>query len=178
MKTKTCFKCGREKQISEFYKHAKMKDGHLGKCKDCAKKDVAKNREGNPESYLHSRLKTHNKNPSHVNSTRVVEAALMAGVLEKPDHCQGCGRKASDTRISAHHCNYNEPLEVIWLCAACHRPLDYVRAYVESGESWNDYKKRRTKTYNYVKRALEFYRDNCKHRKEFNVSEILKDARF
>lgn len=36
---KKCFKCGIEKSISEFYLHPKMKDGHLGKCKDCTKKD-------------------------------------------------------------------------------------------------------------------------------------------
>ena len=39
MATKICFKCNIEKSIDEFYKHKKMADGHLGKCKNCTKTD-------------------------------------------------------------------------------------------------------------------------------------------
>ena len=40
--TKVCFKCHKELPLTMFYKHPKMADGHLNKCKECTKNDVHK----------------------------------------------------------------------------------------------------------------------------------------
>jgi hypothetical protein len=41
---KKCFVCNLEKDLSEFYKHPKMGDGYLNKCKDCCKKQATERR--------------------------------------------------------------------------------------------------------------------------------------
>jgi hypothetical protein len=46
---KKCFKCGIIKPLDEYYKHKKMLDGHLNKCKECAKTDANSHRVNNLE---------------------------------------------------------------------------------------------------------------------------------
>ena len=47
----------------------------------------------------------------------MVQNALRKGLIRKSPYCQLC---LQETRLQAHHPDYTQPLEVIWLCSACH----------------------------------------------------------
>ncbi len=47
---------------------------------------------------------------------RLLEEARRAGEVVKAEACEICGKSAT----YAHHYSYFEPLDVIWLCNACH----------------------------------------------------------
>lgn len=139
---KKCSKCGRILPSDQFNKNKNSKDGLQHRCRQCFseynkaryannpekfKADVKRYKEENPESCLKTRIKTCMKNPTHMNASRVVEAALKAGAIKNPGVCFGCGCDASEHRIEAHHRDYTKPLEVIWLCTPCHRQMDAQR---------------------------------------------------
>ena len=143
---KTCFKCKETKEFSEFYKHSKMADGHLGKCKECTKKDVAKTRDDNIEYYraydrgrgkLPHRIKLNKKYiktaegkktrkrgttkyrekyPEKYAAVRLLESAVKRGIIKKGP-CEICGKTKL---VHGHHDDYYKPLDVRWLCVKHH----------------------------------------------------------
>lgn len=144
---KVCSKCHQEKPLSDFYKHPDMTDGHLNKCKECAKSEARKNRAENIDYYqLYDRKrsaneerklkaqrysKTPNGRASHARSLKkyslrypskyrahnAVSNAIRDGRLKRRTSCESCG---VECRADAHHCDYSKPLDVKWLCKSCH----------------------------------------------------------
>jgi hypothetical protein len=143
---KKCFKCGEVKDLSAFYKHPQMADGHLNKCKECNKRDVRENRAAKPEYYKafdrsramlphrvraratyqrteegkasvrKAKAKWSTNNPEKRAAQHKVNNAVRDGRLIKTG-CEVCG---STTRIHGHHDDYTKPLDVRWLCAKHH----------------------------------------------------------
>ena len=133
---KTCFKCLKKKDISEFYKHGQMADGYLNKCKECAKKDVHKHRKNNIEkiraydrkrSKFPHRIKAVTVNTKKYrtnNPIRYAAHTLLSNAIRnkkiKKLPCEVCGKT---NKIHGHHEDYYKPLSVIWLCAKHHSEL-------------------------------------------------------
>ena len=144
---KTCFKCGSRKPPTEFYRHPRMADGRLGKCKECTKRDVSQNYRKNithykkyekgramlehrvkaraeyiktPAGYaamIRGQMKWQHNNPIAKSAHGMVRRAVVAGRLIRQP-CSVCG---TAKHVHAHHEDYFKPLDVIWLCAYHHR---------------------------------------------------------
>lgn len=125
--TKTCKACGTEN--AEFYK------GVTGRCKECHKAGVRKNRQ-NDDHYREydrmrsslphrkeSRAKTmrewRKKNPQAYIAQTAVSNALRDGRIKKSP-CVLCDAR---DHVHAHHRDYSRPLDVVWVCAKCHHRL-------------------------------------------------------
>jgi hypothetical protein len=130
---KECFKCKTVKPFTKFYKHERMADGYLNKCKACTKNDVGKHREKNIErirEYDRERGKLPHRLKLQTEVTRAwraedkrrtvahsaVARAIRAGDLVR----QPCVRCA-EVKSLAHHEDYDKPLDVMWLCEPCHK---------------------------------------------------------
>lgn len=143
---KVCRSCGLTKEISDYYRHPQMKDGHLNKCKTCQKQSTSDARARNPDYYLeydrnrgnaphrvqarkeyqktdagraaHARAlaKQREAHPKKASARYAVSNALRDGRLDKLP-CMVCG---SNT-VEGHHPDYDRPLDVVWLCPLHHR---------------------------------------------------------
>ena len=76
------------------------------KVKEHQKKAFAKYREKNPEKYR-----------AHY----MVNNAIRAGKIHRPNVCERCG---AEQFTEASHNDYDKPLEIEWLCRPCHRGKD------------------------------------------------------
>lgn len=126
---KRCFKCGKTKPIGEFYRHPRMADGHLGKCKTCTRGDVKANywerrdqyiayeRRRRPPKYGHRDIRPlpPAERMKRKRAVQAVSNALRDRRLFR-QACAVCG--AVD--VEGHHKDYDRPLDVVWLCIEHH----------------------------------------------------------
>jgi len=137
---KTCIACGKTLPITEFYRHPQMADGHLGKCKECCKRQGNERRVAKLEEirrYDRQRAKTPKRNadlklnvrkmrelyPEKNRARAAVCRAVRSGKII-PQPCALCGA----AKTEAHHADYSKPLDVIWVCRSCHFKIHYGEA--------------------------------------------------
>ena len=145
---KVCFRCGAEKPLTEYYKHKSFADGHLNKCKSCAKSDARENRAKKLEYYREydknrhesdpvRRAKSHAASKSWRENNRERHTELTKNWRQKHPEKYAAHSAVSnalrsgklqketcavcgDENSQAHHNDYTKPLDVVWLCSKHH----------------------------------------------------------
>lgn len=81
----------------------------------------------NPDLRLEKLRRYREANPKKYKAHCMVARAIKSGKLVK-NPCEVCG----DIKVHGHHCDYDKPLEVVWLCAEHHSQW-----HSENGEGLN-----------------------------------------
>jgi len=142
---KQCFKCLAHKPLVDFYKHPMMLDGHLNKCKECAKRDVAENikiRRTDKDWVANERARCREKSKrqrairptkqsskkskedwcirnAHKRSAQIIAyRAKKSGKILAKSACEDCDKPSG--KLQMHHEDYSKPLDVVFLCTECH----------------------------------------------------------
>ena len=130
-KSKTCTRCGAMLPLTEFSPCSHGECGRYSRCKRCQALISRIRRaqgDGSREAQrrwrdLHradasaAAQRWKQRHPARERAHYAVRAAVLGGLLRRPERCEGCGRAA---RVVAHHTDYARPLEVEWLCRWCH----------------------------------------------------------
>lgn len=132
-RSKECFKCSAVKPLEEFYKHIGMADGHLNKCKVCIKNDAFLYREKNIEK-IREYDRTRAKNPDRKKTISIISAAwrnadkrrerahnAVARAIRSGEIVQNPCVRCGNIKSIAHHEDYENKLDVVWLCQPCHK---------------------------------------------------------
>lgn len=109
---KPCTDCGKP-TILRGWRGPKSK-----RCFDCQ-------RVANRDSMRRSRKKRRalGVDPEKDSARRITREALERGVLRRAERCAHCRRRDDRTawwRLQAHHPDYAQPFNVVWLCVRCH----------------------------------------------------------
>lgn len=125
--TKLCGKCRQYKPKTDF-----RNDGKAWNCRVCHNAETRASRLANPErtrqieaaryrKYKKAKAEYQRKRdamyPERYRAYGRVRYAIKMGWLVRPPECQKCKKQ---TRVIAHHADYAKPLDVEWICRACH----------------------------------------------------------
>lgn len=71
----------------------------------------------NKEKINEKNKKWREQNKEKRNANSKLRYAINTGKIMRPNNCSECNKKC---KPDGHHLDYNKPLDVLWICSACH----------------------------------------------------------
>ncbi len=113
-------KTEKQQRLNEYY--LKYKHTESGKkARRRAEQKYKKTPKGQEVQRIANRKKKL-KFPEKIKAQNAVHDAIKRGKLDRPWVCELC---KAEVFIEAHHNDYAKPLEIVWVCAACHKKLHF-----------------------------------------------------
>jgi len=131
--TKRCKTCTMDKPVAAFAAHRTTRDRLRSDCRACVAVRSARHYQANRAKVLErcrQRDKTaagkaamirhatkwQNKNRPKIRAQDKLKYHVRVGHIKRQP-CERCG----NPKTHGHHEDYDKPLEVVWLCARCHK---------------------------------------------------------
>lgn len=127
-KEKACRKCGISRPLEHFPEEKRYAVSRAAICLACKReRDRARMLKKYQENPRY-RLWTSIQSPWKQTARQAAQNAHHRGLITDVTVCQDCGE--SGKKMNMHHEDYTKPLDVQWLCTACHgkrhRKMDLV----------------------------------------------------
>lgn len=145
---KACARCGEVKPNTEFNRNKTRHDLLQKQCRRCQRDTrlgykrpidpdqrrqyAAGWREENRDAVRRRQREYRENNPEKVTAHRKLNNEIKYGRIARPDECEECH---SEVAVQAHHDDYSKPLDVRWLCPACHSAQHSSRSEAPNPES-------------------------------------------
>lgn len=164
---KTCSQCSEEKLLSDFYNSGRHHTTRCKPCHNIymrnwrrENKDAIRIRDrerGFCEKERHRRRQYYQtrkhdpdfrsrkqalckeaelRHPIKYRTRTILTNAKKYGKVIPNEMCENCGMSED---VTAHHEDYTKPLDVIWLCRACHgKRHQEINDLIRNGEDWSE----------------------------------------
>jgi ribosomal protein S27AE len=136
--SRRCARCGETKPTDQFRLFTSGRHRYCDPCRlaasrqwhqanpDRARENLRRWKAENPEAVRAANLRWKANHPERAYMMRLAGSrvlyAIKTGRLVRPLACEECG--TSERKITAAHRDYSRPLDVRWLCHACHIAWD------------------------------------------------------
>jgi len=109
-----------KEQMKKHYQSICKDKDKLEKRREEARENRRKAYWKNPDKFRQYRREWYKNHPKQNKAQHDVFCATRNKTLTPPRNCERCKK---ETKLEAHHYNYDKTLDVVWVCAVCHNQI-------------------------------------------------------